>query len=240
MLRGVDALVYDIQDVGIRYYTYITTMAYCMEAAASAGIDFIVLDRPDPINAALVQGPMMDRGMKSFIGYYPLPLRYGMTPGEVAQYYNKEAGIGARLQVVPLKGYRRDVWFDQTRLPWVDPSPNLRTLNQCILYGGVGAIESANLSVGRGTPTPFEVVGAPWISAHQLADYLQRRKIPGVSIEPVTFVRASTASPAGAARACGSGSRTATISMHRRWALNWPRPCATSTPGSSTWATPPP
>ena len=130
----------------------------------------------------------MDRGMKSFIGYYPLPLRYGMTPGEVAQYYNKEAGIGARLQVVPLKGYRRDAWFDQTRLPWVDPSPNLRTLNQCILYGGVGAIESANLSVGRGTPTPFEVVGAPWISAHQLADYLQRRKIPGVSIEPVTFV----------------------------------------------------
>jgi uncharacterized protein YbbC (DUF1343 family)/CubicO group peptidase (beta-lactamase class C family) len=188
MLRGVDALVYDIQDVGIRYYTYITTMAYAMEAAASAGIDFIVLDRPDPINASLVQGPVMDRGMKSFIGYYPLPLRYGMTPGEVAQYYNKEAGIGARLQVVPLKGYRRDAWFDQTRLPWVDPSPNLRTLNQCILYGGVGAIESANLSVGRGTPTPFEVVGAPWISAHQLADYLQRRQIPGVSIEPVTFV----------------------------------------------------
>ena len=188
MLRGLEALVYDIQDVGIRYYTYITTMAYAMEAAASAGIDFIVLDRPDPITASLVQGPVMDRSLKSFIGYYPLPLRYGMTPGEVAQLYNREAGIGAKLQVVPMKGYRRDAWFDQTRLPWVDPSPNLRTLNQSILYGGVGVVESANLSVGRGTSTPFEIIGAPWISGQQLADYLQRRKIPGVSLEPVSFV----------------------------------------------------
>ena len=188
MLRGLDALVYDIQDVGIRYYTYITTMAYAMEAAAAQGLEFIVLDRPDPLNAAVVQGPVMDRSMKSFIGYYPLPLRYGMTPGEVARLFNREAGIGARLQVVPLKGYRREAWFDQTRLPWVDPSPNLRTLTQSILYGGVGVVESANLSVGRGTPTPFEVVGAPWISGPRLADYLQKRKISGVSIEPVTFV----------------------------------------------------
>jgi uncharacterized protein YbbC (DUF1343 family)/CubicO group peptidase (beta-lactamase class C family) len=188
MLRGLDALVYDIQDVGIRYYTYITTMAYGMEAAASAGLDFIVLDRPDPITASLVQGPMMDRTMKSFISYYPLPLRYGMTPGELAKLFNREAGINAKLQVIPMKGYRREAWFDQTRLPWVDPSPNLRTLNQCVLYGGVGVVESANLSVGRGTSTPFEVVGAPWISGQRLADYLQRRKIPGVSIEPVTFV----------------------------------------------------
>jgi len=188
MLRGLDALVYDIQDVGIRYYTYITTMAYAMEAAASAGLDFIVLDRPDPITASLVQGPMMDRTMKSFISYYPLPLRYGMTPGELAKLFNREAGINAKLEVIPMKGYRREAWFDQTRLPWVDPSPNLRTLNQCVLYGGVGVVESANLSVGRGTSTPFEVVGAPWISGQRLADYLQRRKIPGVSIEPVTFV----------------------------------------------------
>jgi uncharacterized protein YbbC (DUF1343 family)/CubicO group peptidase (beta-lactamase class C family) len=188
MLRGLDALVYDIQDVGARYYTYITTMAYAMEAAASAGLEFFVLDRPNPINAALVQGPVMDRTMKSFIGYYPMPVRYGMTPGEVAQLYNREAGIGVKLQVVPMKGYRREAWFDQTRLPWVDPSPNLRTLNQCILYCGVGEIESANVSVGRGTSTPFEVVGAPWIAGRQLADYLQRRQIAGVSIEPVTFV----------------------------------------------------
>jgi uncharacterized protein YbbC (DUF1343 family)/CubicO group peptidase (beta-lactamase class C family) len=188
MLRGLDALVYDIQDVGIRYYTYITTMAYAMEAAAAAGLDFIVLDRPDPLTASLVQGPVMDRSMKSFIGYYPLPVRYGMTPGELAQLFNREAGIGAKLQVVPMKGYRREAWFDQTRLPWVDPSPNLRTLNQSILYGGVGVVESANISVGRGTPTPFEIIGAPWISGSRLADYLQKRKISGVSIEPVTFV----------------------------------------------------
>jgi uncharacterized protein YbbC (DUF1343 family) len=188
MLRGLDALVYDIQDVGARYYTYVTTMAYCMEAAKAAGLEFFVLDRPDPINAAMVQGPVMDRDLKSFIGFYPLPVRYGMTPGELAQLFNREAGIGVRLQVIPMKNYRRQDWFDQTRLPWVDPSPNLRTLNQCILYCGVGAVESANLSVGRGTPTPFEIVGAPYISGHRLAEYLQRRKIAGVSIEPVSFV----------------------------------------------------
>jgi uncharacterized protein YbbC (DUF1343 family)/CubicO group peptidase (beta-lactamase class C family) len=188
MLRGLDALVYDIQDVGARYYTYVTTMAYAMEAAKAAGLEFFVLDRPDPINAALVQGPVMDRDLKSFIGYYPLPVRYGMTPGELAQLFNREAGISVRLQVIPMKGYRRQDWFDQTRLPWVDPSPNLRTLTQSILYSGVGMVESANLSVGRGTPTPFEIVGAPYISAPRLAEYLQRRKIAGVSIEPVSFV----------------------------------------------------
>jgi uncharacterized protein YbbC (DUF1343 family) len=115
-------------------------------------------------------------------------LRYGMTPGEVAQLFNREAGIGVRLQVIPMKGYHRQQWFDQTRLPWVDPSPNLRTLNQCILYTGVGAVESANLSVGRGTPTPFEIVGAPYINGRRLAEYLQRRNIAGVMIEPVSFV----------------------------------------------------
>jgi uncharacterized protein YbbC (DUF1343 family)/CubicO group peptidase (beta-lactamase class C family) len=188
MLRGLDALVYDIQDAGVRYYTYITTMAYCMEAARSAGLEFFVLDRPDPINAAIVQGPVMDRDLKSFIGFYPLPLRYGMTPGELAQLFNQEAGIGVRLQVIPMKGYQRQEWFDQTRLPWVDPSPNLRTLNQCILYSGVGAVESANLSVGRGTPTPFEIVGAPYINGRRLAEYLQGRQIAGVILEPVTFV----------------------------------------------------
>ncbi len=191
MLRGLDALVYDIQDVGARYYTYVTTMAFAMEAAKSAGLEFFVLDRPDPINGAMVQGPVMDRDLKSFIGYYPLPVRYGMTPGELAQLFNREAGIGVRLQVIPMKGYHRQAWFDQTRLPWVDPSPNLRTLTQSILYCGVGMVESANLSVGRGTPTPFEIVGAPYISGPRLAEYLQRRKIAGVSIEPVSFVPSS-------------------------------------------------
>jgi uncharacterized protein YbbC (DUF1343 family)/CubicO group peptidase (beta-lactamase class C family) len=187
-LRGLDALVYDIQDVGVRFYTYITTMAYAMEAAAAAGLDFVVLDRPNPITASIVQGPVMDRDLKSFIGYYPLPVRYGMTPGEVAQLFNREAGIGVRLHVVRMKGYRRGDWFDETGLPWVNPSPNLRSLTQATLYSGVAMVESANVSVGRGTPTPFEVVGAPWINGDRLAAFLEKRKIPGIDIEPAAFV----------------------------------------------------
>lgn len=187
MLQGLDALVYDIQDVGTRFYTYITTMAYAMEAAAAAGLDFYVLDRPNPINAAAVQGPVLDPDLCSFIACFPMPLRYGMTAGELAQLLNREKGVGARLHVVKMEGYRRQAWFDQTGLPWVNPSPNLRSLTQATLYPGVGLIESANVSVGRGTPTPFEVVGAPWISGTQLADYLNRRQLPGVAFTAVTF-----------------------------------------------------
>jgi uncharacterized protein YbbC (DUF1343 family)/CubicO group peptidase (beta-lactamase class C family) len=188
MLRGLDALVYDIQDVGCRYYTYITTMAYAMEAAAAAHLDFYVLDRPDPICASMVQGPVLDPDLKSFIGYYPMPIRYGMTAGELAQLFNGETGIGVKLHVVPMAGYRRNLWFDDTGLPWVNPSPNLRSLTQAILYPGVGMIESANVSVGRGTSTPFEILGAPWISSHRLADYLNRRQIAGIVFEPVVFI----------------------------------------------------
>ncbi len=159
MLRGLDALVYDIQDVGCRYYTYITTMAYAMEAAAAAHLDFYVLDRPDPITAAAVQGPVLDPDLKSYIGYYPLPIRYGMTAGELAQLFNCERGIGAKLQVVKMAGYRRDLWCDETGLPWVNPSPNLRSLTEAILYPAVGMVESANVSVGRGTPTPVRSHG---------------------------------------------------------------------------------
>jgi uncharacterized protein YbbC (DUF1343 family)/CubicO group peptidase (beta-lactamase class C family) len=188
MLQGLDALVYDIQDVGTRFYTYITTMAYAMEAAANAGLDFYVLDRPDPITAAVVQGPVLDPGLQSFIGYFPLPVRYGMTAGELARLFNREKAIGAKLHVLPLEGYRRQTWFDQTGLRWVNPSPNLRSLTQAILYPGVGMIESANVSVGRGTGTPFEIVGAPWIAGDRLARYLNRRHIAGIVFEPVTFV----------------------------------------------------
>jgi uncharacterized protein YbbC (DUF1343 family) len=188
MLRGLDALVYDIQDVGARFYTYITTMAYAMEAAAGAGLDFYVLDRPDPITASMVQGPMLDPDLKSYIGYFPLPVRYGMTAGELAQLFNRERAIGAKLHVVPMQGYRREAWFDQTGLRWVNPSPNLRSLTQAILYPGVGMIESANVSVGRGTGTPFEIIGAPWISGDRLARYLSGRRLPGVVFEPVTFM----------------------------------------------------
>lgn len=188
MLKGLSALVYDIQDVGVRFYTYITTMAYAMEAAAAQGLDFYVLDRPNPINAAIVQGPVLDPSLKSFTGYFPLPVRYGMTAGELAQLFNKENRIGAKLHVVAMRGYRRDLWFDETGLPWVNPSPNIRSLNQAILYPAVGLAESANVSVGRGTPWPFEIIGAPWISAERLAQYLRQRHLSGVVFESVVFV----------------------------------------------------
>jgi uncharacterized protein YbbC (DUF1343 family)/CubicO group peptidase (beta-lactamase class C family) len=215
MLRGLDALVYDIQDVGCRYYTYITTMAYAMEAAAAAHLDFYVLDRPDPITASAVEGPVLDPDLKSYIGYYPMPIRYGMTAGELAQLFNCERGIGVKLRVVPMAGYRRDLWFGETGLPWVNPSPNLRSLTQAILYPAVGMVESANVSVGRGTPTPFEVMGAPWISGPRLADYLNRRKIEGIVFEPVVFT--PSASPYHQKRCEGVRLRVA-----NRAALNSP------------------
>jgi uncharacterized protein YbbC (DUF1343 family)/CubicO group peptidase (beta-lactamase class C family) len=188
MLQGLDALVYDIQDVGTRFFTYITTMAYAMESATAASLDFYVLDRPDPISAAYVQGPVLDPGLECFIGCFPLPVRYGMTPGELAQLLNHEKGIGARLHVVRMAGYQRRDWLDQTGLRWVNPSPNLRSLTEAILYSGVGMIESANVSVGRGTATPFEVIGAPWISSPRLARYLNQRCLGGIVFEPVAFI----------------------------------------------------
>ena len=187
MLDGIDALVFDVQDAGTRFYTYVTTMAYAMEAAARQGISFYVLDRPDPIGAGVVQGPVLDPKLESFTGYFPLPVRYGMTIGELARMFNAENRIGARLQVIPMRGYRRADWYDDTGLPWIDPSPNLRSLAEAALYPGVALTEGTNVSVGRGTPTPFEVVGAPWIDSRKLAAYLGRRKIPGVSFEPADF-----------------------------------------------------
>jgi uncharacterized protein YbbC (DUF1343 family)/CubicO group peptidase (beta-lactamase class C family) len=193
MLRGLDALVYDIQDIGTRFYTYISTMTYAMQAAAAAGLDFYVLDRPNPIGAAAVQGPVLDPDLCSFVGCYALPVRYGMTVGELARLLNREKAIGARLHVVKMAGYRRGAWLDETGLPWINPSPNIRNLTQAILYPGVGLIESANVSVGRGTATPFEVVGAPWISGARLAGYLNRRQIAGVAFAPVSFVPTASA-----------------------------------------------
>ena len=187
MLQGLDALVFDIQDAGVRFYTYITTLAYTMEAAAAAGIDFYVLDRPNPINADLVQGPMLDNNIRSFTAYYPLPIRYGMTPGELALLFNAENHIGAKLHVIKMAGYQRASWYDQTGLRWVNPSPNLRSLTQTALYPGVAMIEGANVSVGRGTASPFEVFGAPWINGKKLAAYLSQRKIAGVRFLATSF-----------------------------------------------------
>lgn len=187
MLEGLDALVFDIQDAGVRFYTYISTMSYAMEAAAKKGIDFYVLDRPNPINASQVQGPVMDSDMKSFTGCFPLPVRHGMTVGELARMFNEENNIGAKLHVIKMEGYERKSWYDETGLLWVSPSPNLRTLTETALYPGVAIVEGANVSVGRGTDTPFELLGAPWINGKKLASYLNKRGIKGVHFEPVKF-----------------------------------------------------
>jgi uncharacterized protein YbbC (DUF1343 family) len=187
VLKTLDAVVIDLQDVGARYYTYKTTVGYFLEGAAQAGIEVIVLDRPNPIGGSVVEGTVSDEGRESFILYHPLPTRHGMTLGELALLFNSERKIHARLRVVAMEGWRRRQWYDQTGLPWVNPSTALRSLTAATLYAGVALIEFNNVSVGRGTDTPFELVGAPWIRAQQFADYLNRRRIPGVRFTPAQF-----------------------------------------------------
>ncbi len=187
MLRDVDALVFDVQDIGARFYTYITTMAYCMEGAARAKIPFYVLDRPNPIGGVHVEGPMLDPDKTSFTGYMPLPVRHGMTVGEIARYFNAEKKIGVELHVVAMKGWSRSFYFWDTGQLWVNPSPNMRTMRAAILYPGVCLLESANVSVGRGTDTPFEILGAPWIDPQRFASELKAARIPGVLAVPVFF-----------------------------------------------------
>jgi uncharacterized protein YbbC (DUF1343 family)/CubicO group peptidase (beta-lactamase class C family) len=187
MLNGLDVLVFDIQEVGVRFYTYVTTMAYAMEAASRKGIAFYVLDRPNPITGSVVQGPVVDRDLVSFVGYLPMPVRHGMTIGELAFMFNKENQLNVKLNVIKMQGYQRTDWYNETGLRWVNPSPNLRTLDEAILYPGVAMVEGANVSVGRGTDTPFERFGAPWIKARELVDYLSRRNIQGVRFMPAQF-----------------------------------------------------
>jgi uncharacterized protein YbbC (DUF1343 family)/CubicO group peptidase (beta-lactamase class C family) len=191
MLRNLDALVFDIQDAGVRFYTYISTMGYAMEAAAKSGLVFFVLDRPNPITASLIQGPVPDASKRSFTEYFPLPVRHGMTVAELANMFNVEYNIGAHLRVVKMEGYNRADWFDETGMEWINPSPNLRSLTEATLYPGVGLAEGANVSVGRGTATPFEIIGAPWIDGNSLARRLNDRHIPGVRFSPVAFEPAS-------------------------------------------------
>jgi uncharacterized protein YbbC (DUF1343 family) len=187
MLQGIDTLVVDLQDVGARFYTYATTMAYVLEAAAARGLRVMVLDRPNPIGGVDVEGPILDESSTGFTGYFPSPVRHGLTLGELARLFNTERQIGAELEVVAMRGWRRETWFDQTGLRWVDPSPNMRNLHQVLLYPGIGAIEGSNLSVGRGTDTPFEQIGAPWIDGPELAGALNRRRLPGVRVYPLRF-----------------------------------------------------
>jgi uncharacterized protein YbbC (DUF1343 family)/CubicO group peptidase (beta-lactamase class C family) len=192
VMKTLDAVVIDIQDAGARFYTYETTLGYFLEAAAAAGVEVIVLDRPDPITGAFVQGPVSDAGHESFTNYWTLPVRHGMTLGELAKMFNAERNINAKLTVVAMEGWQRGDWFDSTGLGWVSPSPNLRSLTEAALYPGVALIEGTNVSVGRGTDTPFEVVGAPWMKGRELAAYLNARGIAGVRFVPVTFTPASS------------------------------------------------
>ncbi|MBI1893473.1 MAG: DUF1343 domain-containing protein [Candidatus Rokubacteria bacterium] len=188
MLSGIDVLVVDLPQVGVRYYTYLTTLGYILEAAAQSKIPVVVLDRPNPVNGTTVEGPLLDPDLTSFTGYHPLPLRYGMTIGELARLFNAERAIGADLQVLQVQGWRREVWHDETGLPWVNPSPNIRSLTGALLYAGVGLLESTNLSVGRGTDRPFELLGAPWIDPVLLAKELALLDLPGVRFIPWRFI----------------------------------------------------
>ncbi|MEE2637751.1 MAG: exo-beta-N-acetylmuramidase NamZ domain-containing protein [Acidobacteriota bacterium] len=192
MVEGLDTIVVDLQDVGARFYTYVTTMAYVLEAAAAHALRVVVLDRPNPIGGTRVEGPLLDVESLGFTGYMVAPVRHGLTMGELARLFNVERGIDADLHVVPMEGWRRTHWFDQTGLPWIDPSPNMRNLHQALLYPGIGAIETSNLSVGRGTDSPFEQIGAPWIDGRALARALNQADLPGLRVYPVEFVPESS------------------------------------------------
>jgi len=185
-LKGLDALVFDIQDIGCRFYTYPSTMGNCMQAAAKAGLKFFVLDRVNPINGVTVDGPVLV-GQTSFVAYHEDSVRHGMTVGELARMFNIERKFNADLTVIKVEGWSRDQWFDSTGLPWTNPSPNMRSLTEAALYPGVGLLETTAVSVGRGTDTPFEVVGAPYIDDLKLAAELNRAGIPGVRFVPVQF-----------------------------------------------------
>jgi uncharacterized protein YbbC (DUF1343 family)/CubicO group peptidase (beta-lactamase class C family) len=191
-LKDLDALVFDIQDVGVRFYTYISTLGYLMEEAARAHVPLYVLDRPNPIGGVETEGPVADADKLSFIAYHRIPVRHGMTVGELATFFNEERKIGCDLRVVKMEGWRRGMWYDATNLTWVNPSPNMRSLTEATLYPGIGLLETTNLSVGRGTDTPFEIVGAPWLDGQRLASYLNNRKIAGVRFVPVRFTPKSS------------------------------------------------
>jgi uncharacterized protein YbbC (DUF1343 family) len=187
MLANVDALVVDFQDVGVRYYTYLSTLYYVLRGAGKAGLPVYVLDRPNPINGVTMEGPLIEPGHESFVGIVPIPIRHGMTLGELALYMNNEYDLGADLTVILMEGWQRGMWFDQTGLPWVTPSPAMPHLSTATVYPGMCFIEGTNLSEGRGTALPFETTGAPWLEAYALAERLNRLLLPGVRFRPHVF-----------------------------------------------------
>jgi uncharacterized protein YbbC (DUF1343 family) len=191
MLKGLDALVFDVQDAGVRFYTYTTTMGYCMEEAAKHGIAFYVLDRPNPINGEIVEGPMLDPDKTSFVAYFPLPVRYGLTIGELAQLFNTENHINCDLHVISMKNWHRNYFYESTGIRWIPPSPNLRTMKGAVLYPGLEILQNAGLSVGRGTTAPFEEFGAPWIDGKEVATAMNARNLPGVHFSNQPFIPVS-------------------------------------------------
>ncbi|HXT26434.1 MAG TPA: DUF1343 domain-containing protein [Candidatus Eisenbacteria bacterium] len=191
MLQGIDALVFDIQDAGVRFYTYTATMGYCMEEAAKRHIALYVLDRPNPIGGEIVEGPMLDADKTGFVAYYPLPVRYGLTIGELAQLFNTENHINAELHVVAMKNWHRDYFFESTGMRWIPPSPNLRTMKGAITYPGLEILQNAGVSVGRGTETPFEQFGAPWMDGEKVAAALNSAQLPGLKFVAQSFIPVS-------------------------------------------------
>lgn len=191
MLEGIELLVFDISDVGIRYYTYTTTMTYCMEEAAQLGIRFLVLDRPNPITGARVEGAVLEPAFQSLSAYHRIPTRHGLTSGELAMFAKGEYGIGGELEVAACEGWRREMWFDETGLSWVNPSPNLRNLNQVILYSAVAGLEASEVAVGRGTQSPFEVFGAPYMKGLEVAERLNGLDEMHLRFVPIEFTPAS-------------------------------------------------
>jgi len=191
-LKDLDALVFDIQDIGVRFWTYSSTLGYLLEETAKAKLPLFVLDRPNPIGGIDIEGPIADADKLSFTSYHTIPTRHGMTLGELAQLFNKQRNIGADLRVIKMEGWQRSMWFDQTNLTWINPSPNMRSLTEATLYPGIGLLETTNVSVGRGTDTPFEVLGAPWIQGDKLAEYLNQRGLPGVRFVALRFTPKSS------------------------------------------------
>lgn len=202
MLHDADTIVYDIQDVGARYYTYSATLGLCMEAAAAQKIPIFVLDRPNPVTGQIVDGPLADNNLLGFTAYAPVPVSYGMTPGELAGYYNQERNLHCDLHVIQMTGWRRSMWWDDTGRLWINPSPAMRNPTQALLYLGVGLLEGTNVSVGRGTDQPFELFGAPWIDGPRLAGALNASHIPGLRFVAVAFTPNSSICSGEACQGC--------------------------------------
>lgn len=187
MLEGVDVLLFDMQDVGVRFYTFLSTLVNVMKGAAASGVEVIVLDRPNPINGLDTDGPVLEPGLESFVGILPVPMRHGLTLGELALFANDRLKIGAAVKIIPVTGWKRSRWLDQTGLPWVQPSPSMPHLSTATVYPGMCLVEGTNLSEGRGTGLPFEVAGAPWLDFLALAERMNAKKLPGAYFRPIAF-----------------------------------------------------